>query len=372
MKGFWLKHLGFTEAPPPRTVQTSDPREALLIASGMSKLPYSAFFLKAWGGGEDELPEGEEFRLELRPGLAQPWLSDYTRNKDDPFVLDTRYVRIFDHWVSNNVSEKQAVRQERRMVEHLYDETSTRWSKVVFVPRAYFVSGRQFSESVYEYLAAMVLRMMGFYVVRDYQPRNSAKMPDLSAFRTDDIKEMIDLLRRKRLLKYGATSAELQMIRPIGRVEPLPLLKSPDFETVVVEVKKSATRYSGISQLFDYYYEAGELYDTGYTCAPFLDEDSAHEYWGSLSLTEGGDIVEISPSKRPERYSSPERQQQRKEELDHVAASFKLELLKNVGLEESLALVSKGDELTYSEFMKRLINVDPETIIELVESKMAP
>jgi len=152
----------------------------------------------------------------------------------------------------------------------------------------------------------------------------------------------------------------------------MPLLKPPDAETVVVEVKKSATRYSGISQLFDYYYEAGELYDTGYTCAPFLDESSAHEYWGSLSLTEGGDIVEIPPSKRPERYSSPERQQQRKEELDEVAASFKLELLKNVGLEESTALVSKGDELTYTEFMKRLIDVDPETIIELVESKMAP
>jgi len=115
------------------TVQTSDPREALLIASGMSKLPCSAFFLKAWGGGEDALPEGEEFRLDLRAGLTQPWLSDYTRNKEDPFLLDARYVRVFDHWVSSNVSEKQAVRQERRMVEHLYDETSTRWSKAVFV-----------------------------------------------------------------------------------------------------------------------------------------------------------------------------------------------------------------------------------------------
>ena len=354
------------------TVQTADPREALLVASGMSKLPYCAFFLRTWGGGKDASPEGEEFRLDLRPGLTQPWLSDYMRNEEDPFLLDAKYVRCFDHWVSSTVGERQAVRQERRMVEHLYNETSRRWSQVVFVPRAYFATGRQFSESVYEYLAAMVLRKMGFYVVRDYQPRNSAKMPDLSAFRTEGLREMIDILRRKRLLKYGATSAELQMIRPLGRAEPMPLLKPPDAETVVVEVKKSATRYSGISQLFDYYYEAGELYDTGYTCAPFLDESSAHEYWGSLSLTEGGDIVEIPPSKRPERYSSPERQQQRKEELDEVAASFKLELLKNVGLEESTALVSKGDELTYTEFMKRLIDVDPETIIELVESKMAP
>jgi hypothetical protein len=98
----------------------------------------------------------------------------------------------------------------------------------------------------------MALRMMGFYVVRDYQPHSSEKMPDLSAFRTDDIKEMIDLLRRRRLLKYGATSPELQMVRPLGRVEPMPLLKSPDVETIVVEAKKSATRYSGISQLIDY------------------------------------------------------------------------------------------------------------------------
>ncbi len=50
--------------------------------------------------------------------------------------------------------------------------------------------------------------MMGFYVIRDYQPSLTTKMPDVSAFRTPEIHEMIETLRRKKLLKYGAANEE--------------------------------------------------------------------------------------------------------------------------------------------------------------------
>ncbi len=180
----------------------------------MSKAPYNAFFLRMDGAAN------EEFVLNLRPGVTQPWFQDYTR--ETPALLKTKYLQPFEHWVASNLNEKYARRREKEMFVHLREEimkkANVEWPEIVFLPQAYYVGGRQFSEAVYEYVASMILRMMGYYVIRDYQPWGTSKMPDLTAFRTPEIKEMVEMLRKRKLLKYGAVSEELQMLGLFGRI----------------------------------------------------------------------------------------------------------------------------------------------------------
>lgn len=160
------------------------------------------------------------------------------------------------------------------------------------------------------------------------------------------------------------------MVSLLGRVDPLPLVRGPDVESVVVEVKRLETRFVGFGQLETAIYEAGDLYDAGYVCAPLLEGESASQSIGTLSLSRNGEISMVDASNRPSRYSTPESERLRREELRHVLASFKMELLKNVGLRQGVQVVTGGDKLTYQQFVERLAEVEPERILELVESRL--
>ena len=100
----------------------------------------------------------------------------------------------------------------------------------------------------------------------------------------------------------------------------------------MVEVKTIATKDSGFGQVGSYVYEAGDLYDAGYVCAPDL-EASPDDNIGVLSLKQDGEITFHHPTEKPRRYSNPESQALRKEELSNILATFKLEILKNIGME---------------------------------------
>ena len=242
------------------------------------------------------------------------------------------------------------------------------WTEVIFIPQADYDGkhGREFSEAVYEYVASAILRMMGYYVVRDYQPWRTGKTPDISAFKTPEIREMIEALRRRRLLKYGAASDELQMTSLLGKVEPSPLLDAPDAETIVVEVKRMTTRHSGFEQLGKTFHEAGDLYDTGYVCAPLLRTGGDPKF-GVISLTWDGQIILQDASTKPARHSDHETQALRTEELEAVSAHFKLELLKNIGIVGAVKTVTQGEDITYQQFMERLAKLDPELVVESAE-----
>jgi hypothetical protein len=365
LTGFLKKHLEFkTVDSQLQLMEAPDSREALLVASGMSKPPFNAFLL------QDDC----EFPLEVIYGLPQRWIKDYL--EEIPSLSKAKYLHFFNHWISTTLSNPSYIRRRKdKMLEELGETVEKKVGvskeEVVFVPIAYYSDGIQYSEAIYEYVSEAILRLMGFYVVKDYRPWNTGKMPDLSAFRTLEIKEMIDLLRKRKLLKFGAANEELQMISLLGRVEPEPLLTSPaEIESVVVEVKTLASRYATFPQLHTDLYETGDLYDMGLAGAPDLSPELQDKTLGGLSLKKNGEIVAFYPSEKLVRYSTDESQKLRKRELRSVLGLFKLELLKNVGMEEAVRLVSTGEELTYEQFIDKLADVEPEKILDLVETKI--
>jgi hypothetical protein len=357
--------LNFTDAQPPFQLKTTDARELLLVASGMSKPPYNGFFLQ-------DKYDNEEFVLNLGQGLGEAWIHDFILQKN---VSTAKYLYFFENRVSSTVTEKYAQRHARDMYAFLREsvrKAGVGENEVLLIPVAYYQTGPQFSEAVYEYVASTILRLMGFYVVRDYLPWGTQKMPDLSAFRTPEIKELIEMLRSRRLLRFGAASDELQLISMFGRVEPSSLLPGlSDFESVVVEVKRSSTASASISQLRHVIYESGDLYDAGFACFPHFGDQLLSEDLGILRLRQDGEISPIFPTEKLARYPSSESQKLRGIQLEFVLGTFKVELLKNLGMQESVELVCKGERLSYEKFLRKAAKLEPETIIDAVESKLA-
>jgi hypothetical protein len=200
-------------------------------------------------------------------------------------------------------------------------------------------------------------------------------MPDVSAFRTPEIKELIEKLRSRRLLKFGAANDELQMLGMFERAEPSDLLPGlSDVESVVIDVKRSSTASASVSQLYSVLTESGDLYDAGFACFPYLGDELFSEDLGILRLKQDGEISPLYPAKKPQispRYSTGESQRLRKIQLEYVLGTFKMELLKNLGMQESVDLVCKGEKLSYEQFLQKAAQIEPETIIDLVESKLS-
>jgi len=204
----------------------------------------------------------------------------------------------------------------------------------------------------------------------------TAKIPDLSAFRTIEARDYLSVLDKRGFIRRGAFMTELQTLNITERAVLGAGISEPtiaEAESLLVEVKRSEKIKEGFDSVMEYLIAGYGLYDDGYLAAPFIrDEDiSLNTFgFGVLSLDEKGKLV----FKKAKRMSTPKPSDlllsNRRNQLWQVRATLVLQLAKNVPLDKLLKTCSQTRSVaTYRELLECLIQMDPEELVDLIESQ---
>lgn len=345
----------------------ADPREAIVLASNVR----DSFFLRP-----SEAKGFEAFGVDLDREFSSPWALDYQREYPEAFE-GKKAVRFFPHWVpmagySGKGAEYRTRRREKEMLDHLGKELKEEGMEppdVLFVPYYWYSKGgRRFGEQVYHYLSGLVFREMGYLVFDEYSPTfvtGTGRTPDVSAFRTPEVVELLAALRAKGIIASGAFQQELQLFSIFGK-RPSHVanasLDLTDAESVAIEVKRSESE-KGWLDLAQYLGEAYGFYDEGYLAAPLVQGE------GVLSFDREGRLVFGRDTARhhADPLSEPWAEKRGRQMLD-VRGNAMLQLLKNLPLSRILS-TSGGEGLrTYIELSASWEGLDAGVVIDALQS----
>jgi len=355
------------------SVEIAGPREAILLASVVR----DSFFLV-----EDEKGDLSERHVELRREFASKWALD-VQNEHPALFRGSKVVKFFPYWVPNagysgsgaDYRTNRRLEEMRRSLKGEVEGMGKELSDVLFVPYIGYSAeaGYQFTELIYHYIAGLVFKDLGYLVLDEYAPSlmtGRGRTPDLSAFRSPELAEAMNLLRAKGVISSaGAFGQELQFCSVFGRPAPSqaqrPRGVTDDAENVVVEVKRSENQYlvnTGSLQLRQYMAEAYGFYDEGFVAGPFLKGQ------GVVSLDLRGNLVlERSPPSTSAAMTDfwAERREQ---QMDDVRDTLKLQLLKNLPL-SAIIEACEGNESarTYAQLQGAIGRLGIEDAIRVVQ-----
>ena len=350
-------------------------REMLLICS----IVKSSFFIRT-----DENGFPYEYRPSLMDSFESEWAVDL--KKSDPALFKSpKILRFVQSWLQPGGYANRSYGEKRKREMLSQFNTNSRDAgyppeDVLYIPQQQYSSKGltyQFDESFYHYLFGSVLRSMGYLVLDEYVPYMfTAKIPDLSAFRTVEVRDYLSVLDKRGFIRRGAFMTELQTLNITERAVLGAGISEPtiaEAESLLVEVKRSEKIKEGFDSVMEYLIAGYGLYDDGYLAAPFIrDEDiSLNTFgFGVLSLDEKGKLV----FKKAKRMSTPKPSDlllsNRRNQLWQVRATLVLQLAKNVPLDKLLKTCSQTRSVaTYRELLECLIQMDPEELVDLIESQ---
>ncbi len=351
----------------PDSVKTTS-REAIILAS----VATDAFYLRRDEGSK----EVEAYPVRLERGLASPWAKDTENEYAELFEDTKKIVKFFPDprpmaGYSGRGAEAKMVRRTRELLKALELEVKkmrAELADVLFVPHSSYTKGRQLSERIYHYFAGLVFRDMGYLVLDEYAPifvTATARTPDLLAFRTPELIDIMNVLRAEGVISRGAFLQELQLYSIFGRQNPgAPSQELTDGEGVVVEVKRSESEYlvrKGSLQLREYMSEAHGLYDEGYLSSPFIVGP------GTVSLDGKGELVFERATPSTSTALTDYWKEKRALQLQDVRNNLVLEVLKSAGLSEMIdSCGGKEDVRTYGELVHALGKLDIQDALKFV------
>lgn len=339
------------------TLQVSDPMEAIIMASSCN-----SFFLKQADG------DVTHYNIRLQRDFTAPWAIDYYRAYPKIFE-GKKTVRFFPHWVpTKGYTGKGAERREKERVKDmlgaLHDESKETLDNpgdVLYVPYLDYGAGRQFSETIYHYLAGMYCRSHGYLVFDEYAPSimtETMRTPDLSAFATRRIQEGLSALQSRGIIVNGAFEQELQLYSIFKRKSTIRFENKLEFTNapaVAIEVKRGESHHlleKGRIEMMAYMTEAYGLYDAGYVAAPLIERDVP----GSMTFLEDG-TISVYGAERTNAQPSDFLLEKRRQQLVDVWKNMVMQLLKNLPLAR-IPYVCGGEIHSFSDLWEALDSVD--------------
>lgn len=348
------------------SLEISDPREAIVFASNVE----DSFFLRDVDDGSVE-----DYHVKLPREFNTVWASDL--REEYPAIFEgKKIIKFFAYWIpvagyTGKGAEYRFRKRHEKMLKYLrisVKEMGRELSDVLLVPYYWYSKGGyQFSEKIYHYLIGSVFRDMGYLVYDEYVPwlvSGKVSTPDLSAFKTPQIEDVMTLLRRKGIISNGAFQQELQLYTIFGKITPssaMPKTELTDAKSIVIEVERSEQVRRGSLQLANYMADAYGFYDEGYLAGPFIEGE------GVISFGENGELIFIRP--KPRQVSLTEYWRERKRlQMEDVKRYLMIQLLKNLSLEQILSLCeNKRTVWSYMHFIYTMDYLEVEEILNLLK-----
>lgn len=356
------------------TVEILDPREAVILAS----LVPDSFFLRRIQDGSELL---EPFHVQLSLAFADDWVTDLQAKYHEIFGRRKKIVKFVEHWdrmwETDPANSRRRKRKTLGELDQYLKDCDLEPGECLFVPYKEYRSGFQLGELVYHYLLGCLFREKGYlvlteYPLSEYHSRKTPR-PDICAFKTSEIENILTQLRNRGIIGGGAFLQELQLFTLFGkqrykarRQDSLEL--STEAEAVVVEIERRQNQVKGRSQLEMYLLQTQGLFDEGYLAGPFLERTK-----GTITLSSQGRVIfeEADPAFRPDPLPN-HLMDARRRQLEKVRADGLIQLFKNLPLRRIVEICERQypeRELeSYEGLLDSMISSDLEQLLDTVVS----
>ncbi|MGA2666183.1 MAG: hypothetical protein ABSF83_14685, partial [Nitrososphaerales archaeon] len=289
-------------------------------------------------------------------------------------------MKFVPYWIPMFDLGKTALLNRKRValdgMSRFLKDSGLRPSDCLFVPYYEYRSGFELGEEIYHYITGLVFKEMGYlvlneYVISEYDPEKAPR-PDVCAFKTKEIEEMLSELRSRGVIRAGAFLEELQLFnffgkqlykaRPVDVFEPL-----TSAEAVVVEVERTEFQRRGASQVQGYVLGNQGLFDEGYVSGPFMQPSP-----GTITLSEDGALAFRRPEPAYQPASLPERLEvRRRKELGNLRDLLVIQLFKNLPIRDivSLCETDEASLSSYQDLLAAMVTIDPRVLMDAVREK---
>jgi len=334
----------------------------------MASVATDAFFLRRERG-----KEAEAYHLALGRNFESKWAEDVENDYQGLFENKRgKVVKFFRHWVpeagySGRGAGNRTSAREEEMLQSLSLEVENNMdldlADVLFVPYHWYAKGGlQFGEPFYHFVAGLILRDAGYLILDEYTPSlitGTARTPDLSAFRTPELVDVMKRLRAAGVISSGAFAQELQLRNVLGSPDEVTTprqAESTDAEIIAVEVKRNESQYMvkrGSEQLRDYLLSAYGFYDEGYLSGPSITGP------GTISIGDDGSVRVERPSPSTSAAITDFWRERKSRQLLDVRVNVMLQILKCFGLSEMVEVCGgKGSVRTYDDLVRVVSRLD--------------
>lgn len=356
-------------------LQVLDPREVVLIAS----LVPDSFFLRdqtegvSLNGrktGTDDPYAVEAFEIKLPLGFSSyPWIGDLQASYPSVFSGEKKIIKFIQNSRPTYAEDNPYYRKKSiHALQELAEDLQIRGISLadcLFIPYTEYRDGVQLGENFYHYLVGLIFRELGYLVCDEFvlsEYPGKAPRPDICAFKSPRISEMLRELLNKEVVSGGAFLQELQMLGVFQkqRMKPRKPIEVTEAESVIVEIERKSQQRKGLSQVLDYIASTMGLFEEGFVAGPFmemLEGTITFDSQGEIRYSKG--LRSIVPQVETP-FASSLRDSRKREQLEQIERVMRFELAKIMPLEKTVrtCINRRGDVATYGDLESAISSLD--------------